>query len=211
MESHLRKERVAKVIPVPLQPEPDGFDVQVRQKGHAWLESNGIALEAAPPIASHLPTYWSWSNKKLWEAYSGVCAYLSIFFEWSTGAGSTDHFVAKSTNAGAAYEWSNYRLSCLGPNRNKHKFDDVLDPIGLAPETFVINFASGRVAPNPALNADQRNAARKTIRRLKLDSPDNNRMRARHFGNYLAGDWSLNFLSRESPFVHSEIVRQRLT
>ena len=100
----------------------------------------------------------------------GVCAYLAIFFEWSTGAGSTDHFIAKSLNAGDAYEWSNYRLSCLGPNRNKNKFDDVLDPIGLTPNTFVINFASGMIAPNPALSSAQKVAARKTIRRLKLDS-----------------------------------------
>ena len=161
------------MIPVTLQPEPDDFDVQVRQKGQTWLESNGFALDAAPPNASELPNYWSWSNKKLWEAYSGVCAYLSIFFEWSTGAGSTDHFIAKSKNAGAAYEWSNYRLSCLGPNRNKNKFDDVLDPIGLAPETFVINFGSGKVTPNPGLDAEQKGAARKQSQTEVLDSAEN--------------------------------------
>ena len=198
------------MIPVTLQPEPGEFNVQVRQRGHAWLESNGIALDAAPPNASNLPNYWSWSNKQLWDAYSGVCAYLSIFFEWSTGAGSTDHFVAKSKKAGAAYEWSNYRLSCLGPNRNKHKFDDVLDPIGLASETFVINFGSGKVTPNPSFGANQTNAARKTIRRLKLDSAENNKMRARHYSDYVSGDCTLDFVSRNSPFVHAEIVRQGL-
>ena len=210
MESHLPQEGVAQVIPVSLQPEPDGFDSQVRQRGRAWLESEGIALDAAPPNASNLPNYWSWSNKKLWKAYSGVCAYLSIFFEWSTGAGSTDHFIAKSKSAGAAYEWSNYRLSCLGPNRNKNKFDDVLDPIGLAPETFVINFGSGKVTPNPGLGAEQKGAARKTIRRLKLDSPANNKMRARHYSDYVSGDCTLDYVSRNSPFVHAEIVRQGL-
>jgi uncharacterized protein (TIGR02646 family) len=146
----------------------------------------------------------------LWEAYSGVCAYLAIFFEWSTGAASTDHFIAKSRNAGEAYEWSNYRLSCLGPNRNKNKFDDVLDPIGLVPNTFVINFSSGKIAPNRSLPADRKAAARKTIRRLKLDSQENNEMRARHYRDYVTGDCTLAFLSRRSPFVHSEIVRQGL-
>ena len=198
------------MIPVALQPEPADFDTKVRQKGHAWLGARGIALNAAPPKASKLPNYWSHSNKQLWEAYSGVCAYLAIFFEWGTGAASTDHFIAKSLNAGDAYEWSNYRLSCLGPNRNKNKFDDVLDPIGLAPNTFVINFASGKIAPNPALSPALKAAARKTIRRLKLGSPDNNKMRAQHYTDYIAGDCSLNFLQRKSPFVHSEIVRQRL-
>lgn len=198
------------MIPVILQPEPAGFDAEVRQRGHAWLVAQGIALNTAPPKASKLPTYWSRSNKQLWEAYSGVCAYLAIFFEWGTGAASTDHFIAKSQNAGDAYEWSNYRLSCLGPNRNKNKFDDVLDPIGLTPNTFVINFASGKIAPNPALSPAQKAAARKTIRRLKLDSPDNNKMRTQHYKEYLEGDCSLNFLQRKSPFVHAEIVRQGL-
>lgn len=165
------------MIPVALQPEPADFDIKVRQRGHAWLWRQGIALNAAPPRAADLPNYWSHSNKQLWEAYSGVCAYLAIFFEWSTGAASTDHFVPKSLNAGDAYEWSNYRLSCLGPNRNKHKFDDVLDPIGLTPNTFVVNFASGSISPNPAMSTAQRKAARKTIRRLKLDSAENNNMR----------------------------------
>lgn len=197
------------MIPVTLQPEPADFDIKVRQRGHAWLEKQGIALSAEPPNASKLPTYWSHSNKQLWEAYSGVCAYLAIFFEWSTGASSTDHFIAKSLNAGDAYEWSNYRLSCLGPNRNKNKFDDVLDPIGLTPNTFVINFASGKIAPNQALSSAQQVAARKTIRRLKLDSPDNNTMRAQHYTNYLTENCSLSFLQRNSPFVYAEIVRQK--
>jgi uncharacterized protein (TIGR02646 family) len=191
------------MIPVTLQPEPADFDVKVRQKGNAWL--------AAHPKAHKLPSYWSASNKQLWDAYSGVCAYLAIFFEWSTGAASTDHFIAKSKKAADAYEWSNYRLSCLGMNRNKNTFDDILDPIGLTPHTFVISFASGKIAPNPKLTPEQKAAARKTIRRLKLGSPENNKMRAQHFGEYIAGSCSLDFLSRKSPFVYAEIVRQGLT
>ena len=198
------------MIPVILQPEPANFDAEVRQRGRAWLGAQGIALHAPPPQASKLPNYWSSLNKQLWEAYSGVCAYLAIFFEWGTGTASTDHFIAKSMNAGKAYEWSNYRLSCLGPNRNKNRFDDVLDPIGLAPNTFVINFASGKIAPNKAMSPALRTAARKTIGRLKLNSPDNKKMRAQHFEFYRAGDCSLNFLQRNSPFVHAEIVRQGL-
>ncbi|CAO1669158.1 MULTISPECIES: hypothetical protein [Salinicola] len=198
------------MIPVTLQPEPDDFNAEVRQRGRAWLVDRGIAFDDPPPKAADLPNYWSRSNQQLWEAYSGVCAYLAIYFEWGSGAASTDHFIAKSANAGEAYEWSNYRLSCLGPNRNKNKYDDVLDPIGLAPNTFVINFASGEISPNPALRAAQEAEARKTIRRLKLDSPHNNKMRAQHYSEYVAGDCSLGFLSRKSPFVHAEIVRQGL-
>lgn len=198
------------MIPVALQPEPGDFDEKVRKPGYAWLEQHKIARDQPPPDPSALPNYWTASNRQLWEAYSGVCAYLAIFFEWSTGATSTDHFIAKSRNAGNAYEWGNYRLSCLDANRKKNRFDDVLDPVGLAPNTFIINFASGEILPNPSLDADTLTAARKTIQRLKLDSPENNAMRARHFQNYISSDWSLPLVGRMSPFVCAEIIRQGL-
>ena len=78
------------------------------------------------------------------------------------------------------------------------------------PGTFVINFASGGISPNPDLDAAQKSKARKTIRRLILDSPDNNQMRAHHYTEYLSGGCSLDFLSRKSPFVYVEIMRQGL-
>jgi uncharacterized protein (TIGR02646 family) len=195
------------MIPISLQPEPVDFDVKVRQKGLTWLANKGIALNAAPPKASALPNYWSHSNKQLWDAYSGVCAYLAIYFEWATGASSTDHFVAKSKHAGDAYEWNNYRLSCLGANRNKNKFDDVLDPIGLSPNTLVLNLASGEVRPNTALTSAQKILARKTIKRLKLNSPDHNAMRAKHFVRYLRKK-DEQTLKELSPFVWYEANRQ---
>lgn len=199
------------MIPVAMQPEPADFDLRVRQPGRGWLVAQGIATNAPPPKASLLPNYWSHSNKQLWESYSGVCAYLAIYFEWVTGASSTDHFVAKSKHAGDAYEWNNYRLSCLGPNRNKGKFDDVLDPIGIPHGIFVLNLASGEIGvnPNPVFNAAQKNAARKTIKRLRLDSPDHNAMRAKHFSRYLRGK-DEQTLRELSPFVWSEAQRQGL-
>jgi uncharacterized protein (TIGR02646 family) len=197
------------MIPVKLQPEPADFDQKVRQRGRSWLAKQGIALNSAPPKATKLPNYWTHSNTQLWEAYSGVCAYLAIFFEWVSGAASTDHFVAKSRNAGGAYEWSNYRLSCLGPNRNKGKFDDVLDPIGLPPNTFVLDLTTGEVSPNPALSRTLKAAARKAIARLKLDSAEHSQMRARHFARYLRGK-DQDALKELSPFVWHEAHRQGL-
>lgn len=111
------------MIPVTLQPEPADFDANVRQRGLVWLANQGIATNGPLPKKVKIPAYWSHSNKSLWEAYDGVCAYLAIYFEWVTGASSTDHFVAKSKDAGQAYEWSNYRLSCLSPNWNKNKME----------------------------------------------------------------------------------------
>lgn len=195
------------MISVILQAEPPDFDVKVRQKGHAWLTDHGIALNAAPPKASALPNYWRHSNKQLWEAYSGVCAYLAIYFEWVTGASSTDHFVAKSRQAGDAYNWDNYRLSCLGANRNKNRFDDVLDPVGLSPDMFVLNLASGKIRANSALTAAEMATVRKTITRLKLNSAENKEMRAKHFVRYLRKK-DEEALKELSPFVWCEANRQ---
>jgi uncharacterized protein (TIGR02646 family) len=206
----MSKEGAAYMIPVTLQAEPSDFDTNVRQSGFAWLRSNGIDPNNPPPKASDLPAYWQRYTKQLWDAYSGVCAYLAIFFEFSTGAASTDHFIAKSQNAGKAYEWDNYRLSCLGANRNKNKFDDVLDPIGLAPETLFLNLVNGAIFPNPLLTVNQKNDAINTINRLELDSPDNRRWRAARYSYYLNNDWSLNILEQLAPFVHYEIIRQGL-
>lgn len=197
------------MIPVMLQPEPVDFDRKVRQPGRNWLASHGIALNSTPPKASALPNYWTHSNYQLWEAYSGICAYLAIYFEWPMGAASTDHFIAKSVNAGAAYEWNNYRLSCLGPNRNKSRFDDVLDPIGLHPDTFVLNLINGEISPNPSLGSLLKAAAQKTISRLKLDSVEHNRMRAKHYVMYLR-KMDEETLKELSPFVWYEAQRQGL-
>lgn len=196
------------MIPVTLQPEPTDFDEKVRKKGHAWLQKNGIALSSSPPKASDLPNYWSCFNESLWEAYSGVCAYLAIRFEFSTGAASTDHFIAKSRLARDAYEWSNYRLACIGANRKKHAFDDVLDPVGLAPHTFTLNLLSGEMKPNSTLSPAQKKAAENTISRLDLNSKRNCTMRANRFKEYKKNNCSLDFLKRESPFIYEEITRQ---
>lgn len=198
------------MIPVQLQPEPADFNAEVRQKGLAWLNQKGLAHNAPAPKGTKFPTYWSHSNKQLWTAYSGVCAYLAIYFEWVTGASSTDHFVAKSKDAKQAYEWNNYRLSCLGPNRNKNKYDDVLDPIGLAANTFELVLSSGEIRPSRALTDKALiAAARKTIKRLHLDSPDHRDMRMKRYSQYLRSK-DVQTLKELSPFIWYEADRQGL-
>lgn len=198
------------MIPVTPQPEPADFDAKVRTPGLLWLHSRGINLDQPPPRPKALPAYWRETQRELWDAYAGVCAYLCIYFEWPLGAHSTDHFVAKSRQAGQVYEWSNYRLSCLAMNRNKGRFDDILDPFEIQPDTFTLNLASGMIAANPALPTSDRAKAQATIRRLKLDAPATNRMRAEHFDAYCRGDVTAAYLQRHSPFVWYEAQRQGL-
>lgn len=125
------------------------------------------------------------------------------------GAQSTDHFIAKSRSAGQAYEWVNYRLSCLGMNRNKNRFDDILDPFEVESGTFVLNLASGEIKPNQELPPGMRERAKKTIKRLRLDDPETNRMRAEYYSEYLNGvpEWKLK---KDSPFIWFEANRQGL-
>lgn len=198
------------MMPVCLQPEPANFDVRVRQRGHQWLGDKGWVLDAPAPDASALPTYWRETQKELWTAYGGVCVYLCIFFEWATGASSTDHFVAKSVNAGQAYEWANFRLSCLGPNRNKGRFDDVLDPFEMSEFAFELNLANGEIAPGQHLAASDavRGMVLTTIARLHLNDVETAAMRAQHVTDYLSHDISADYLCRRSPFVWTELVRQ---
>ncbi|WP_101103339.1 hypothetical protein [Macromonas bipunctata] len=197
------------MIPVELQPEPIDFDARVRQPGLHWLAAKGIAIGEPLRRGTEIQDYWTRSSEQLWLAYGGVCAYLSIYFEWVIGASSTDHFLAKSKYPHQAYEWSNYRLSCLGANRNKHHFDDVLDPIGLQPNTFLLNLASGEIFPNPELDAATAVRASSTIHRLKLNSPSHKTMRQRQYRMYLQNKHpeTLKFLS---PFVWYEAQRQGL-
>ncbi|MBS0599836.1 MAG: hypothetical protein JSR94_01250, partial [Proteobacteria bacterium] len=90
---------------------------------------------------------------------------------------------------------------------------DVLDPFTLAPDTFCIEFTSGRIYPDPVLEAREPvtfAAAEATIRRLRLDDAECRGVRTAHFSDYLAGDVSADFLRRHSPFVWYELRRQGL-
>lgn len=198
------------MIPVTPAKEPDVFNAGARQPGQKWLADNGIDASKPPPKPSALPAYWQRASRELWDAYNGVCAYLCIFFDFPLGAHSTEHFVAKSRMAGLAYEWSNYRLSCLGANRRKNRFDDVLDPFEIEPDTFVLNLASGEIKPNSDKPPHIQKKAQTTIERLGLDDPEMNNMRARHYEDLLRDDISATYLQSHSPFVWYEAQKQGL-
>lgn len=209
------------MIPVVLQDEPLDFDKDVRQKGLLRLHKAGINPESPPPEKFDFGDYWSKYNEKLHTAYAGVCAYLAIYFDFPVGS-TTDHFIAKSKLAGCAYNWDNYRLSCPGSNWNKNKFDDLLDPIGLLPETFVLNFLSGAIKVNTQKfkfpeDAEYLKTAQATIKRLKLDSPAHQKMRTNHFNEYLKfiqngtdKKFAESYFKEKSPFVWYEAQRQGL-
>lgn len=199
------------VIPVAPKPEPPQFDRRVRRPGLAWMKKKRINLEAdVATIKESLPPYWRKCLDDLHAAYGGICAYVCVYIEKITGQASVDHFIAKSGKLSLAYEWDNYRLACARMNSRKRAFDDVLDPMTLAPETFYLEFLTGRVYPNPDLHAGTKAAADKTIARFGLDDPDCRDLRMKYFDDYLNKDISEVYFRKRCPFVWFEAKRQGL-
>lgn len=198
------------MIPVSAQPEPASFDANVRQKGLAYLKRKGLDPSMPLPPKTTLKAYWRNCLDDLHDSYQGICAYLCVFIERVTGGCSVDHFIAKSTRADLAYEWSNYRLACSIMNSRKLDYDDVLDPFTVGKDWFRLEFVSGSIYPNPDLTTEQRLAVQGTIERLGLDDAGNREMRARHYQGYREDHYDASHLKKQSPFVWQEAERQGL-
>lgn len=198
------------MIPVSAQPEPAAFDAEVRKKGLAHLNKKGFPLDQPLPPKADIEPYWRACLTDLHQAYSGVCAYLGVFFERVMGGGSVDHFIAKSASAGLAYEWVNYRLACSTMNSRKREYSDVLDPFFLAPDLFRLQLSTGHIYPSPALNAAPMRLVEETIERLGLDDPQCRELRARWYQDYLEHKLPSVYLKSKAPFVWVEADRQGL-
>ena len=198
------------MIPVQAQPEPAAFDADVRKKGLAYLQKHGFPLDQPLPLKADIEPYWRACLTDLHRAYGGVCAYVGVFFERVMGGGSVDHFIAKSANAGLAYEWDNYRLACSTMNSRKRDYNDVLDPFLLAPDLFRLQLSTGHIYPNPTLDAAPMRIVEETIGRLGLDDPQCREMRARWYQDYLEHQLPSDYLKNKAPFVWSEASRQGL-
>ena len=198
------------MIPVAPRPEPAAFDADVRQKGLAHLKKRGFSLDHPLPPQAGIEPYWRACLTDLHREYGGVCAYLGLFFERVMGGGCVDHFIAKSANAGLAYEWSNYRLACSTMNSRKREYSDLLDPFFLAPDLFRLQLSTGHIYPNPKLQSVARRVVEVTIERLGLDDPQCRELRARWYQDYLEYGLPADYLKQKSPFVWYEAHRQGL-
>ena len=198
------------MIPVAAKPEPAAFDAAVRQKGLAHLILRDFPLHLPLPPNAQIEPYWRACLTELHHAYGGVCAYLCVFFERVMGGGSVDHFIAKSANAGLAYEWNNYRLASSTMNSRKREYSDVLDPFVLEPDQFRLQLSTGHIYPNQDLNAAPMRLVEQTIERLGLDEPLCRELRARWYQDYLEHGLSSAYLKSKSPFVWAEADRQGL-
>lgn len=210
------------MIRLELADEPDSFESEVRQPGlRAINELSGApsdrtagkkfakianAKEEIP--ASEFPPYWRKATQDLYDAYSGICAFLCLCIPKGTGASSVDHMIPKSENWSLVYEWSNYRLACSRMNSRKREHEDVLDPFKIEDGWFELNLFNFRVIPANGLPSDILEAVEKTISRLKLCDQKCCDARADYAKLYWNGEYSFEYLSRYAPFVAKEIQRQ---
>lgn len=187
------------MIPIAAQPEPAHFNKSVRSKGLKYLAKQGFPLNQPLPAKVDILPYWRACLTDLHNSYAGICAYLGVYFERVMGAGSVDHFISKSTDAGLAYEWSNYRLACSTMNSRKREYSDVLDPFYLAPDLFRLQLSTGHIYPNPGLAAAPMRLVEQTIERLGLDDPQCRDLRASWYQDYLEHGLPSDYLKRNLP------------
>jgi hypothetical protein len=95
-------------------------------------------------------------------------------------------------------------------NSRKRNYDDVLDPFLLAADLFRVELSTGRIYPNPHLEAQAARIVELTIERLGLDDPGCREMRARWFHEHLTAPLPSDYLRRKSPLVWQEARRQSL-
>ena len=194
------------MIPVEMQPEPSGFPERVRSPGKRFLSQ----------IAK--PTPEQWRGKDYWrrvlpdmrKAYKGVCSYSASWIPHSTGNHSIDHFIPKSRQPELAYEWDNYRYSSLRFNARKGTHS-VVDPFKLLPNSFVLDFRSFFIKPNPKLSPKEQKTLQETIKCLKLnDDEDLVVERQACCSYYFKNEISFNHLQQRYPFIAFELERQNM-
>ena len=194
------------MIPVHPQPEPLTFDSIVRSPGRRFLRRNPNPTNRDWKKAP----YWQKSLPDLYNAYGGICAYCAEWIPPNTGEASVDHFVPKSIQPNMAYEWSNFRLAARRFNALKENSTDLIDPITLSPDWFILDIPSLQIKPNSNIsNADATRVTR-TITALRLNDERSINSRERWIRDYCRKLFNFDYLMQNAPFIAYELERQGL-
>jgi uncharacterized protein (TIGR02646 family) len=137
----------------------------------------------------------------LYKLAHGKCVFCESPLEVS-GDLEVEHYVAKSIRPNLAFDWVNLLPACRLCNRSKGEEDHggvLLKPDLEDPEPFFwIHPDTGRLEPNPSLDAAGRRRALETIRICGLQRPALCTQRAETLGR--VGRW-LQLVSGASPLT----------
>ncbi|HQY63243.1 MAG TPA: hypothetical protein PK141_17705 [Polyangiaceae bacterium] len=186
------------MIPVVPPPEPEGFDVEVRKQGSAWLLEHADTPRPRPLWVPYLP--------QLEAGFRHLCGYAAMHIE----EGTVDHYRSCSTHRALAYEWSNYRFASARMNSVKATADArVLDPFEVGEDWFEILLPSLQLVATERIPVADRARAAFTLRRLKLgDGEPVLRRRQRWYREFNEGGLSLKGLREHAPLVARAVDRR---
>jgi hypothetical protein len=193
-----------------LQPEPADFDGIVRQPGRLLV--NKLLQFHNKVKSKQFIAYWNISPypDKFHKTYNYICSYYGRRYE--ADFLQTDHYKDKVNFPALAYEWDNYRLSCLPANRAKGT-KSVLDPCVLKNDWFELDFATFFIRPSLYVPSNYLNDVQKYINAKDgLNVNSNRQIAARNqfWSDYLNQITTKVYLEREYPFMYWQAVNQGL-
>jgi hypothetical protein len=179
-------------------PDPDGFDVEVRQRGKAWLNEH-------PPHVRPRP-FWTTYVPHLAQGFQSMCAYTAMHIE----EGTADHYLCCAKHRHLAYEWTNYRYTSPRMNSIKGTADDrVLDPFEVGDNWFEVLLPSLELIPTEHVPASIRERVAFTLRRLGLrDGEAVIRRRRSWYQQFFEGGLSLAGLRRYAILIGRAVDRR---
>ncbi len=142
------------------------------------------------------------------RAYGRICAYMAIWIEEVTGAGTIDHMIPRAVDWNHVYEWDNYRLACSLMNSRKNAAIAVLDPFQVEPGWFELDLVGMQVRASGTVSPSIRERLERTIERLRLNESDCREARWAWANAYFRREISYAFVARRAPFVACELRRQ---
>ena len=187
-----------------LQPEPEDFDRQCRQKGRDWLASH--PKDHRPKGQTRPKDFWSPFRLMLAERFSDRCAYGAMYEPVAT----VDHFQPVQADESLAYDWNNYRFASGWLNSSKSKGAEVLDPFDVQPGWFALLLPSLQlVARKERIPSALHPLVDATLQRLHLcDDERIVRQRRKWLEMYETGRLDLQGLKIMAPLI-AEAVQAR--
>ena len=180
----------------PQSPEPENFDLQVRQPGNHWLAKNSDK----PP-----KDFWSLCKPSLAQAFDHRCAYTAMRIP--NGIGTTDHYRSKQHACQLSYEWSNYRYALGRVNGCKGTYDDrILDPFEVQNDWFRIQLPDLQLVLTDQIPLELRDKAEFTIKKLQLQNSEwVINQRAHYYDSYRSGEITLAYLEKIAPLIAAAV------